>query len=74
MVVIGLGKNLLFKSVLAHCVHEVELCFEKAITEMVPDLIWAPDFLLFWALRNFGPKKLGPHEILALHEHHFTAF
>ena len=34
-----------------------------AITEMVPDLIWAPDFFgpqEIWALRNLGPKNFGP--------------
>ena len=43
---------------------------KKAMTEMVPDLIWASDF---WSTRNlipkkfgpkkFGPKKFGPQEI-----------
>ena len=31
-----------------------------ALTEMVPNLIWAPEFLgphKIWALRNLGPKK-----------------
>ena len=30
----------------------------RAITEMVPNLIRAPDF---WSPRNMGPKKFGPH-------------
>ena len=34
----------------------------KAITEMVPNLIWA---WLFWSPRNLGPKKFGPREIWA---------
>ena len=34
----------------------------KAITEMVPHLIWAPDFFgpqEIWSLRNLVPKKFG---------------
>ena len=37
-----------------------------AITEMVPNLIWAHDFFSsqeVWALRDLGPKKFGPLEI-----------
>ena len=39
-----------------------------AVTEMVPDLIWAPDFFCphkIWALRNLVAKKFGPREIWA---------
>ena len=39
---------------------------KKAITEMVPDPIWAPDFFgpqEIWARRNLGPEKFGPGEI-----------
>ena len=35
----------------------------RAITEMVPNLILAPDFfgpLEIWALRKLGPEKFGP--------------
>ena len=38
----------------------------KAVNEMVPDLIWAPDF--------FGPEKLKLREIWSLHENHYMAF
>ena len=34
-----------------------------AITEMAPDLIWAPDFFgpqEIWSPRNLVPKKFGP--------------
>ena len=34
----------------------------SAITEMVPDLIWAPDFFgprEIWSSRNVGPTKFG---------------
>ena len=44
------------------------LCVFLAITEMVPDLIWAPDFFgpwEIWAPRNLSPKKFGPWEIWA---------
>ena len=39
-----------------------------AVTELVPELIWAPDFFgpqEIWALRNLGPRKFGPGEIWA---------
>ena len=42
-----------------------------AITEMVPNLIWAPDFFgpgKIWALKNLGHEKFGPQEIWSLHE------
>ena len=42
-----------------------------AITEMVPDHIWAPDFFgpqEIWALRNLGPEKFGPRQVWALQE------
>ena len=34
-----------------------------AVTETVPDLIWAPDFFgpqEIWTPRNLGPKNVGP--------------
>jgi hypothetical protein len=43
----------------------------RAITEMVPDLIWAPDFFgpqEIWSLRNLVPKKFGPKEVWSLCE------
>ena len=47
-----------------------------AITEMVPDLIWAHDLLglkkfgprEIWFPRNLGPEKFGPQECWSLHE------
>ena len=42
------------------------------VTEMVPNLIWAPDFFgpqEVWAPRNMDPKKFGPP-----HESHHIAF
>ena len=41
------------------------------MTEMVPELIWTPDFLVpkkfgpreIWAPRNLVPEKFGPQEI-----------
>ena len=35
----------------------------KAVTDLVPDLIWAPDFFgpqKVWAPRNLGPNKFDP--------------
>ena len=42
----------------------------SATTEMVPDLIWVPEFFgpqVIWSPRTlvpkkFGPEKFGPHE------------
>ena len=48
-----------------------------AVTEMVPDLILAPDFFgpgEIWSPRNLGNEKFGPREIWALHENHYIAF
>ena len=45
-----------------------------AITEMVPDVIWAPDFFgprEIWSPRNLVPEKFGPQEIWSMHENEF---
>ena len=42
-----------------------------AITEMVPDIIWAPDFFgpqEIWFSRNLVPEKFGPQEVWSLHK------
>ena len=40
--------------------------YVTAVTEMVLELIWAPDFFgpqEIWAPGNLGPRKFGPREI-----------
>ena len=40
----------------------------RAVTDLVPELIWAHDFFgpqEIWALRNLDPRKFGPQEIWA---------
>ena len=35
----------------------------RAITELVPELIWAPEFFgpqEIWSPSNLGPRKFGP--------------
>ena len=41
---------------------EQDSLVEKGCTEMVPNLIWAPDFFgpqEIWSPRNLDPKKFG---------------
>ena len=50
---------------------------KSAVTEMVPDLIWAPDFSgsrEIWSSRNLDPEIFGPHERWFLHENTIMIF
>ena len=40
--------------------------FFQAVTEMVPNLIWSPDF--------FGPQEVWSRRNMGLHENHHMAF
>ena len=49
---------------------------DLAITEMVPDLIWAPHFFGFreiWSPGNLIPRKFEPREIWVPHKNHYMA-
>ena len=44
-----------------------------ALTEIVPDLIWASDFFgprEIWSPRNFGPKNVGPNMKMPYNDFH----
>ena len=44
-----------------------------AITEMVPDLVWAPDFFgpqEIWSQINFGPKNVGTFMKMVYNDFH----
>ena len=48
-----------------------------ARTEVVSNLIWAPDFFgprEIWAPRSLVPEEYGPQEIWSPHENHHMAF